>query len=121
MRCAKLRVKRPAKSEPYAPVLPSAKRGAKLERMTLNEWLGQQEIGATRRLAIAVRAFEGDVGAWARGKRPVPPHRCVAIERATAGEVTAEELRPDLAWVRVHEDGWPDGKPVLDVEAARAA
>lgn len=40
---------------------------------------------------------------WARGKRPVPIERCVAIERATDGAVTRQDLRPD-DW----RDIWPE-------------
>ena len=91
--------------------------------MTLNDWLEAQELGARRRLAEAVGAHAADMSFWANGTRAVPAHRCLAIERATAGEVTAEELRPDLTWVRVADEAWPHGKPVLDVEteAAKAA
>jgi DNA-binding transcriptional regulator YdaS (Cro superfamily) len=41
------------------------------------------------------------INQWANAKRPIPPERCVAIERATDGEVTRPELRPDdweLIW-----------------------
>lgn len=43
------------------------------------------------------------INQWANGKRPIPPERCVAIERATDGEVTRPELRPD-DW----ESIWPE-------------
>ena len=33
---------------------------------------------------------------WAHGLRPIPAERCIDIERATNGQVTCEELRPDL-------------------------
>ncbi|WP_336606339.1 transcriptional regulator [Calidifontimicrobium sp. SYSU G02091] len=51
----------------------------------------------------------------------VPPDRCPAIERATGGEVTCEQLRPDVRWVRVRDPSWPhpEGRPCIDV-AARA-
>jgi hypothetical protein len=53
------------------------------------------------------------VSQWSLGK-PVPDCRVPAIEFYTAFAVTAEELRPDLRWVRVRHPGWPNGKPLLD-------
>lgn len=49
----------------------------------------------------------------------VPPEHCPAIERATAGRVTADELRPDVIWVRVPDPEWPHpaGRPCIDVAA----
>jgi len=35
---------------------------------------------------------------WSKGHRRVPAERCPAIERATGGAVTCEELRPDVDW-----------------------
>jgi len=36
---------------------------------------------------------------WAfRPDKQVPAERCPAIERATGGAVTCEELRPDVDW-----------------------
>lgn len=43
------------------------------------------------------------INQWANQKRPVPPDRCVEIERATGGEVTRRDLRPD-DWERI----WPE-------------
>lgn len=62
-------------------------------------------------------------------RRLTPPDRCPAIERATDGRVTCEELRPDVRWQRVPDPTWPHpgGRPCIDVaaptaqEAARAA
>jgi DNA-binding transcriptional regulator YdaS (Cro superfamily) len=53
----------------------------------------------------------------------VPPQRCPAIERATAGAVTAEQLRPDVRWVRVPDPRWPHpaGRPCIDVAAREEA
>lgn len=54
---------------------------------------------------------------WLTGLRRVPPDRCPAIERATGGQVTVDELRPDVRWVRVPDPTWPhpDGRPAIDV------
>lgn len=54
----------------------------------------------------------------------VPPDRCPAIERATEGRVTCEELRPDVRWARIPDPSWPhpEGRPAIDVAApAKAA
>ncbi|NHC63197.1 transcriptional regulator [Paenalcaligenes suwonensis] len=40
---------------------------------------------------------------WARCVRQVPAERCAEIERATNGEVTRKDLRPD-DWHRI----WPE-------------
>jgi DNA-binding transcriptional regulator YdaS (Cro superfamily) len=50
-------------------------------------------------------------------RRPTPPERCPAIERATSGKVTCEELRPDVRWHRVADPEWPHaaGRPCIDV------
>lgn len=52
-------------------------------------------------------------------RRPTPPDRCPAIERATDGRVTCEELRGDITWQRVPDPAWPhpQGRPCIDVAA----
>lgn len=49
------------------------------------------------------------------GDRP-PPDRCPALERATSGRVTCEEMRPDIRWTRVPDPHWPHpgGRPCID-------
>ncbi|AKI27157.1 transcriptional regulator [Moraxella catarrhalis] len=45
--------------------------------------------------------------AWAVNKwnpHQVPKNRCLAIEKATDGQVTAEELRPDINWQYVRQN-----------------
>jgi DNA-binding transcriptional regulator YdaS (Cro superfamily) len=52
-------------------------------------------------LAREVGVTPGMVSQWLHGRRPVPPERCVVIERVTKGEVTRRHLRPDdwhLIW-----------------------
>lgn len=53
--------------------------------------------GSQKSLADAVGVTPATVNQWVSGKRPVPSERCIDIERITAGAVTCEELRPDLA------------------------
>lgn len=54
------------------------------------------ERGAQAELARKLKVAPVLVHLWAHEKRPVPAHRCIAIEKATAGAVTAIELRPDV-------------------------
>lgn len=45
------------------------------------------------------------IGQWANGIRPVPVERCTAIEAATKGAVTRQDLRPN-DWQLI----WPELK-----------
>ena len=49
-----------------------------------------------------------------RGK--LAPERCPAAERATAGRIPVEWLRPDVSWTRVPDLDWPHpaGRPLID-------
>jgi len=60
---------------------------------------------------------------WMAGTRQVPADRCPAIERATDGRVTVEQLRPDVVWCRVSDPDWPhpDGRPTIDVASPALA
>ena len=56
--------------------------------------------------------------------RGIPPARCPDIERATGGQYSCEQLRPDVRWVRVQDAQWPwhvAGRPLIDVTASAAA
>lgn len=44
-----------------------------------------------------------DLSDWLCGARPIPLHRCTAIEVATQGVVTRKDLRPD-DW----QSHWPE-------------
>lgn len=83
------------------------------------------EHGAQTRLARQINAQPQLVWQWANGVKPVPADRVASIERASSGQVTCEEVRPDLTWVRVPDVEWPWhalGRPLLDLAAeARAA
>ena len=86
----------------------------------------------SRHGAESMSAFARDLGfhvdqvrQWRHahdGRRPSPAN-CGAIERATCGMVTCDELRSDLEWVRIPDASWPwhvGGRPVLDVTKAAA-
>jgi DNA-binding transcriptional regulator YdaS (Cro superfamily) len=81
-----------------------------------------QERGRRAVLARALGIPDQLLGQWANDVRPVPAERCPHIERATGGAVTCQELRPDVAWVRVKDKAWPHkaGRPCLDVAKAAA-
>ena len=68
--------------------------------MTLNEYLDSQGRGSAAALAKAIGASTSGVCLWRTGVRVVPIERCLAIERATAATVRAEDLRPDFDWGR---------------------
>lgn len=63
--------------------------------MTLAEYLEKQGHGASKRLADAIKATPTEVSDWSLNKRPIPAHRCVAIEIATAKAVTRKEMLPN--------------------------
>ena len=56
-----------------------------------------ETVGSQAALAKACGVAPALVYQWLRGLRQVPTERCPAIEQATGGAVTCEELRPDLA------------------------
>lgn len=84
--------------------------------MNLSQYL-TADRGRQSELSRRIGAHAPDVSRWASGERRVPPDRCPAIELATAGEVTCEELRPDVRWQRVPDADWPHpgGRPLIDV------
>lgn len=71
--------------------------------MKLSDYLESQGRGAKSRLAAQVGGYASDVSDWLAGNRPIPVHRCAAIERATGGAVTRRDLRPD-DWAQI----WPE-------------
>lgn len=64
--------------------------------MTLAEYLRPR--GSTRRLALQLGVAPQLVTQWSTGARQVPAERCLVIERVTEGDVTCEEMRPDVEW-----------------------
>ena len=87
--------------------------------MNLFDYLQSSGVSQSS-IAFAIGAHSPDVSRWAAGLRAVPNERCAAIEQLTAGVVTCEEMRPDIAWVRVPDPAWPHpgGRPAIDVSAA---
>lgn len=75
------------------------------------------------RIAAAVRLNEQYLYQCFTRRRPTPSERCPAIERASEGRITVEQLRPDVCWLRVPDPHWPHpaGRPCIDVAAPAAA
>ena len=66
--------------------------------------------GTQRELAAKLSITPVLISQWANESRPVPPERCVELERATDGVVTRQDLRPE-DWQRI----WPElTNPNLD-------
>jgi DNA-binding transcriptional regulator YdaS (Cro superfamily) len=87
--------------------------------MDLKIYVGT-EHGAQTRLGRQLGCQPQLIYQWVNGVRPVPVGRCSAIERATDGAVSCEELRPDVRWGRLPDAAWPwhpEGRPLLDVSA----
>lgn len=76
-------------------------------------------LGGYGALAKAAGVTSPAVSQWLTRHRPLPAERCPAIERATAGRVLCEQLRPDVRWQRVPDPDWPhpEGRPCIDVAA----
>lgn len=74
--------------------------------MTLSEYFALAH-GNQSALAAAIGSHQPTVRAWAMAVRPIPVEHGAAIERATGGQVTRQELFPDT-WARI----WPELAPV---------
>lgn len=71
--------------------------------MNLSDYFSKNGRGSAQALSRRIGAHAPDVSMWARKERPVPVARCIEIERATDGQVTRQELRPD-DWHKI----WPE-------------
>lgn len=60
-------------------------------------------FGGQAGLARALSMSPANINQWMTGKRPVPIERCVAIEQATKGAITRQDLRPN-DWAAI----WPE-------------
>jgi DNA-binding transcriptional regulator YdaS (Cro superfamily) len=70
--------------------------------MTLRAFVSA-ERGRCAQLARLIGVHPVLVSQWAGGKRDVPIEHCAAIEQATQGAVTRQQLRP-ADWARI----WPE-------------
>ncbi len=50
------------------------------------------------KFASLVGVTQGQVNHWESGRQLISPTMALMIEKATAGDLTASALRPDLPW-----------------------
>lgn len=76
-------------------------------------------LGGPTEVARVVGLSAPTVHGWKR----VPEQHCPAIELWKVGQVTVEQLRPDLVWRRIPDADWPhpEGRPLRDFAAATPA
>lgn len=92
--------------------------------MDLNAYLSRGGSERTTEFAGALGVNPDQVRQWryAHAGRVPSPENCVAIELASGGLVTVDELRDDKRWIRTTDPAWPHplGRPCLDVAAPAA-
>lgn len=91
--------------------------------MKLHEYLSSPDSLTVAQLRERIGAqSDAQIRQWQHGYAERKPsyENAVAIERATRGAVSVEDLRPDAAWTRVKDKTWPHpkGRPVLDFALA---
>ena len=64
--------------------------------MNITQYLSEVETAASLARKLGITPVL--VSQWKTGFRRTPAERCPDIERATNGQVTCEELRPDVDW-----------------------
>lgn len=74
---------------------------AKVKTLSLPEYIAA-ERGNAGHLAAALGVHKTQISNWAKGRAPIAPQRCVAIERVTDGLVPRQKLRDD--WREI----WPE-------------
>lgn len=72
-------------------------------------------LGSQVALASFLGVTKAAVNQWKTEGRQVPPKHCPQIERATGGQVTRQDLRPDDYWLI-----WPDLPAPAQAGAAEA-
>lgn len=55
-------------------------------------------VGGQAELARVLDLHPSMVSQWATGRRRVAAEHCPDIEKAAQGQVTCEQLRPDVNW-----------------------
>lgn len=85
--------------------------------MNLRTYIDQQRGRATA-LGRALEVAPVLISQWANNTRPIPAERCPAIDKATGGAVTCEELRPDVDWAYLRGSGAAANNETTGSEAA---
>lgn len=83
--------------------------------MNLSDYLSQ-ERGRQAALCKAIGAHAPDMCKWASGERPIPVTYGAAIESASGGLVTRQEMFPD-EWQRI----WPELNSIMRRKPKRVA
>jgi len=75
-------------------------------------------LGGQKQIASLCAVSISAVNQWCIGIRPVPEKHCKKIEKALAGKIACEELRPGGMWRRIPSNSWPypEGEPLIDPE-----
>lgn len=91
-----------------------------MQRMNLKPYINSLDPEGRATLAGKCDTSVGHLNNVMYGYKPCGPELAVLLERATAGAVTCEEMRPDVRWHRVRDRKWPNpaGRPLIDVSAA---
>lgn len=92
--------------------------------MNLHDYLSSPGALTVAQLRERIGApSSAQIRQWQHGYAGRKPsfENCVAIESATAGAVTVEEIRPVGFWMRIADPAWPHplGRPVLDFAAGQ--
>ncbi|MCA3109858.1 MAG: helix-turn-helix domain-containing protein [Rhodocyclaceae bacterium] len=84
----------------------------------MNTKLLIQKLGGPKRVAAICECKAPSVYSWVR----IPVDRCPSLELASHGDVTVEQMRPDIRWTRVRDRKWPHpaGRPLVDYSEAAA-
>jgi len=61
--------------------------------------------GGPAKVAALLHVTTQAVCFWRDGKRGLPAEHCPVIERATDGQVSCEDLRPDVDWAYLRGTG----------------
>ena len=94
--------------------------------MNLHDYLKSDGALSVAELRERIKVpSDAQIRQWQHGYADRLPslENCVAIESATGGLVTVEELRPKGAWARIPDAAWPHpaGRPVVDYATTQAA
>ena len=76
------------------------------------------ESGGVTSLARKIGVAASVVSQWLSGHRKVPVARVIEIEKATAGAVRCEDLRPDVDWAYLRGTAATPGPVSPDTGAA---
>lgn len=85
--------------------------------MNLKTYLAEhKQVDLARKLGVT----QGAVHQWAVGLSRPSAERCIQIEKATAGAVRCEQLRPDIDWAYLRGTATIGYAAGSDIETAAA-